>query len=127
MKNILKSAGAVLAGMVTGAALSIGTDFALSALHVFPPVESRSFLPWMLGLALFYRCIYTIAGGYVTAMLAPQNPMSHVAILGIIGVVLSTVGAAVGWNLSHHWYPIALIVIAFPCTWLGGTLRVRNQ
>ena len=127
MKNIFRSIGAVLAGIIAGAALSIGTDFALAALHVFPPVASTSFLPWMLVLALFYRSIYTVVSGYVTAMLAPQRPMLHVTILGIIGIIVSAIGAVVGWNLSQHWYPLALIVIALPCAWLGGTLRIHNR
>jgi hypothetical protein len=127
MKNIFRSVGAVLAGIITGAALTIGTDFTLATLHVFPPIASTSFLPWMLVLALFYRSIYTVVSGYVAAMLAPQRPTLHVAILGIIGIIVSTVGAVVGWNLSEHWYPLALIVIALPCAWLGGKLRIHNR
>jgi hypothetical protein len=127
MKDIFKSIGAVLAGIIVGAALSIGTDFTLAALHVFPPIASTSFLPWMLVLALFYRSLYTVASGYITAMLAPLRPMRHVAILGIIGIILSAVGAVVGWHLSQHWYPLALIVIALPCAWLGGKLRMHNR
>jgi len=62
-------------------------------------------------------------GGYVTARLAPDRPMRHVKILGTIGVVLSCVGVIVGWNLSEHWYPIALAITAFPATWFGGSMK----
>jgi len=55
-----------------------------------------------------------VAGGYVTAALAPNNPMRHV-------------GVFVAWHLSRHWYPIALVVTALPCTWLGGKLKRNNQ
>lgn len=126
-KKVFKSIGAVLAGIVMGAALSIGTDFTLAALRIFPPVESRSFLPWMLGLALFYRSVYTVASGYITAMLAPQRPMRHVVILGIVGILVSAGGVVAGWNLSQHWYPIALVIIALPCAWLGGKLRIHKH
>src|SRR5258708_27251802 len=37
--------------------------------------------------------------------------------LGLIGVVVSILGTIAGWDLSAHWYPIALIITALPCTW----------
>lgn len=126
MKNILKSIGAVLAGIVVGAALSIGTDLTLAALHIFPPLGSTAFLPWMLGAALFYRCVYTVASGYITAMLALRRPMCHVIILGVIGILVSAAGVVASWKQSERWYPIALVVIALPCAWIGGRLRVHE-
>lgn len=123
----LKSIGAVLAGIIVLAALSVITDTILEKAGIFPPPEQGLFITWMLALALTYRCIYQIIGGYVTAALAPSNPKKHVTILGIIGVVLSIVGIVVGWNLSQHWYPIALAVLAYPTVWLGGKLRTRNS
>lgn len=125
--NTFKSIGSVLGGMLAGALLSIGTDFILEGLHVFPAIGNGLFVSWMLAVALIYRGIYTVIGGYVTAMLAPQNPMKHVLILGIIGIVVSTIGTIAGWNLSAHWYPIALTLIALPCTWWGGKLRLRKM
>lgn len=122
-KNIFKSIGAVLAGVITIVALSVGTDFVLESLGIFTPPDQGFFTPWMLMLALVYRCIYAVAGGYVTAMLAPNRPMRLAIILGLIGIVASTLGAIVMWDRSAHWYPIALIITALPCTWLGGKLK----
>ncbi len=119
----LKSIGAVLAGLLTVVILSVATDAILEKLGVFPPQNKGLFITWMLVLAFFYRGIYTIIGGYITARLAPANPMRHVTILGIIGIVLGTLGVIVGWDLSQHWYPISLAIAAFPLTWLGGKLR----
>jgi hypothetical protein len=80
----------------------------------------------MLMVALAYRCLFAIAGGYVTAMLAPNRPMRHAIILGLIGVVASILGTITGWNLSAHWYPILLILTSLPCTWLGGKLKISQ-
>lgn len=124
-KNTLKSIGAVLAGFVTVVVLSVGTDSVLEARGVFPPLEKGLFITWMLIVALVYRCIYTVAGGYVTALLAPDRPTRHAIILGIIGIVAGTIGVVVGWDLSAHWYPIALVITALPCTWLGGKLKTK--
>lgn len=123
--NRLKSVGAVLAGFVTVVVLSVGTDSVLEKLGIFPPPDQGLFITWMLVLALVYRCAYTVAGGYVTALFAPNRPLRHVIILGLIGIVAGSVGVVVGWNLSAHWYPIALVITALPCTWLGGKLKTN--
>jgi hypothetical protein len=123
--NTLKSIGAIFSGVVTVVVLSTGTDFILESTGIFPSrTEPGSYTLWMLLLALIYRCVYTAAGGYVTARYAPNRPMRHVIILGIIGIVAATAGTIVTWNLApQHWYPIALIVTALPCTWYGGKLK----
>lgn len=122
-KQTFKSIGAVLLGFLTVVVLSTVTDVVLEALGIFPPVADGLFVTWMLILAFFYRSVYAVVGGYVTAMLAPDNRMKHVKILGILGTLGGVAGIFVGWNMSDHWYPIALAVTAFPLVWFGGTLR----
>ena len=124
-KNMAKTIWAVFAGFLTVVILSVGTDSILEKLGIFPPPDQGLFITWMLVLALIYRCVYTVAGGYVTAWLAPDRPMRHAIILGIIGTVAATIGVVVGWNLSQHWYPISLVVTALPCTWVGGKLKTK--
>lgn len=123
--NTLKSIGAVVAGFAAVFILSVGSDYILESSGFFPgTAHPELYTSSMLFLALIYRCIYTIAGGYLTAMLAPGNPVRHAVILGSIGTVAALGGAIAGWNLSAHWYPIALVVTGLPCTWLGGKLFV---
>lgn len=116
---------AVVVGLFTGALLSIAVDVVLHQLHFFPPLgEPVSSGP--LAIATIYRAIFSIFGCYVTARMAPQNPMKHALILGVFGVVFSAIGAITTWNrgpaFGPHWYPVALVVIALPCAWLGGKL-----
>ena len=125
-KNTFKSIGAILAGMITIVALSVGTDSVLESVGIFPPPDQGLFISWMLMLALVYRSVFAVAGGYVTARLAPIQPMRHVFLLGIIGVVASIFGTIAGWDLSAHWYPILLVLTALPCTWLGGKLSMNQ-
>lgn len=121
--NILKSIGAIVAGIITIVVLSTLTDFILEKLGIFPPPEQGLFITWMLLLAFIYRSVYAVLGGYVTAALAPVNPMRHSIILGVIGTVVSIIGVFAGWDLSEHWYPIALVLTSLPCTWLGAKLK----
>jgi hypothetical protein len=82
--------------------------------------------PW---LALSYRTVYSVASGYVTALLAPHARMRHVVVLGIIGLIAGTAGVigTMDLGLGPRWYPIALAVTAFPSVWLGGWLYVNRH
>jgi hypothetical protein len=75
-------------------------------------------------IATSYRIVISIAGGWLTARLAPANPMKHALILGIVGTILGIVGIAVTWKLAlgPRWYPIALAVLALPQCWAGGKI-----
>jgi hypothetical protein len=126
--KIIKSILAVFAGLVFIFLSHSLTDFVLESAGVFPPPSEGLHVTWMLLLALVYRIVLSIIGCFITAKLAPQNPMKHALILGFIGVFLGTVGAvvAIPMNLSPMWYPIALIFISLPCAWVGGKLASPN-
>ena len=117
-----RSAVAVLGGLVAVFVLSLGTDQVLHTLQVFPPWGQPMYETGLLLLALAYRIVYGVVGGYVTARLAPRHPMRHALALGVVGLGLSTAGAIGMRDLGPSWYPIALVVSALPCAWLGGVL-----
>ena len=125
-RHIGRSIGAVLAGFAAVVILSLGADVAMHATGVFPPL-GQPMSDALLLLATVYRTAFAIAGTYLTARLAPDRPMRHAMVGGVIGLVLSTVGAVVTWNMGPafgpHWYPLALIATALPCAWVGGKLR----
>ena len=125
--NIVKGIGAVLAGIIFIVVTHTVTDLVLEKLGIFTPPDQGLHITWMVVTATIYRSIYTVAGGYLTAALAPNRPMLYAVILGLIGIAASTAGAIVmiPRNLGPTWYPIALIVLALPCTWLGGKLKTR--
>jgi hypothetical protein len=108
-----------------------GRQAKLEATGVFPPIEEQRehgfTTGWMVALAFAYRLVFTVVGGYVTAALAPNLPMRHVIILGIIGIVLGILGAISTWGTTPAWFSIALIILGLPCVWLGAKLRMRKQ
>ncbi len=117
--------------MFAGVILSLGTDIVLHATGVFPPWgQSMVGFDGPLLLATIYRTVYGVAGSYLAARLAPDRPMLHAMILGIVGLVVSLVGAIVTWNkgpaFGPHWYPLALVVLAIRTAWAGGKLRVMQ-
>jgi peptidoglycan/LPS O-acetylase OafA/YrhL len=125
-----RSVGAVVAGFICTALLSVGTDAFMYARGIFPaPGEAMS--EGLFLWAATYRLAFTVLGGYMTAALAPHRPMSHVLILGTIGALAATAGAVAAWNagpaFGPRWYPILLVVTALPCVWAGGMLQMRRQ
>jgi hypothetical protein len=70
-----------------------------------------------------------IFGGWLTARLAPTQPMTHVMILGAVGTLLGLVGVVATWNmgLGPRWYPIALAVLAIPQCWVGGRIYMMRK
>jgi hypothetical protein len=118
----LRSAWAVLAGVLVVIVLSTVTDQVLHVLKVYPPWGEPMFDPRLNLLALSYRVVFTVLGAYLTARLAPYAPMRHVWIYGVVGLVLGTLGAVatIPKHWGPSWYPIMLVVTALPCAWAGG-------
>ena len=128
MSPTARSITAIVVGFFAIVILSIGTDVLMHQLGIFPRngqgMTNRLFL-----LATAYRTLISIFGCYLAAKLAPSKPMKHAMWLGIIGLVFALFGVAVSWNrpeLGPHWYPIALVVVALPCAWMGGKLCERQ-
>lgn len=124
-----KSVAAVFLGFLVVFVLSLGTDQVLHMLNVYPPWGQPMFDTGLYILALSYRSVFTVIGGYVTAKLAPHSPMRHVWTLGIIGFVVAMAGAiaTIPMKLGPAWYPIVLAIIGLPCVWLGGVLYLRRH
>lgn len=124
-RRLWRSTGSVLAGVLAIIVLSIGTDMVLHATGVFPAL-GQPMADALFVLATAYRTVYGVAGGYITARLAPDRPMQHALALGAVGLALSIVGAVATWGrepaLGPAWYPLALVALTMPQCWAGGKL-----
>jgi hypothetical protein len=127
-RRIVRSISAIVAGFLVIVVLSTLTDVLLHATGIYPPwfqyMPDRLFL-----LATAYRSVYAVLGGYSTARLAPDRPVMHALILGLIGVIGNSLGAVAAWNkgpeLGPKWYPLVLIATSVPLVWLGARLNHR--
>jgi hypothetical protein len=132
--NTLKSVGAVFTGAFVAILLSVGTDALMHMIHMFPRIGEPISDSRALAIATVYRGIYGIFGAYITAWMAPQRPMLHAMILGSLGLLASVAGVVATWDkgpeYGPHWYPISLVVLALPQSWLGAKIfeitRDRN-
>jgi hypothetical protein len=112
----------VVAGLLFILVVTTLVDVLLHSTGIYPPggkLDDRLAL-----LATSYRIVISVAGAWLTARLAPGNPMKHALILGWVGVILGLIGVVATWSmgLGPRWYPIALVLLALPQCWLGGKL-----
>ena len=124
-RRSIRSTAAVLVGFVAVAMLSGVTDQVLHMMNVYPPWGEPMYAPGLNLLALSYRVLYTMLGGYVTARLAPCAPMRHVIVLAVVGAISGAASAIISVtaaDIGPDWYPIAIAVTAFPSVWAGGRL-----
>lgn len=126
--TILKSIGAVVAGLIFIGVTHSVTDAILENLGVLPDGHLNVSAELIL-FVIFYRAVFSFAGCYLTAALAPKSPMKHALILGGIGTILSAVGAIVtaNMNIAPAWYAWSLAATALPIAWLAGQLYVRRN
>lgn len=131
MKAWLASTGSVVAGLVVTAGGATLADMAMHAAGIFPAAPQVMSDP-LFALASAYRAVFTVAGGYATARLAPGRPMRHAWLLAGIGVAAGLAGViayyvAGGDRLGPAWYALSLPLEAIPCVWLGARLAVRRR
>jgi hypothetical protein len=121
-RRVLRGIGAVLAGVLANIVLAGTIDFALYATRVYPPMFQP--MPDQLwALALAYRVVIAVIGGFLTARLAPAWPMRHVMALGGIETALSALCVVANWNkveFGPHWFAISVAVSSLPLAALGG-------
>ena len=128
-RKILRRIGAVLGALVLVVILDVTIDVIMHATGIYPPwFQPMATSLWLL--AIGYRMLDGTIGGYVAARLAPDRPMAHALVLGIIGLFLSSAGAIASWNkgpeFGPRWYPLSLVVLSMPCALFGGYLRTRQ-
>jgi len=131
MKRWLASTGAVIAGFLITALASTAADALMYSTGIFPS-SPKSMSEILFVLATAYRACFIVAGGYVTARLAPGRPMRHAWVLAGIGLLAGTAGVvyyftAGGAELGPAWYAISIALEAVPCVWIGGQLAASRR
>ena len=126
----LRSVLAVLAGVAVNVVLSFLTDLFMRTLKVFPALDQPMY-DAQCAIATLYRIVYGVLGSYVIARLAPNRPMGHALVSGVLGLIASTAGVITTRNamppLGPRWYALALVITALPCAWAGAKVYEAQQ
>lgn len=125
---MLRSILAVIAGSITWMVTALGTDAIVMSL--FPQwynnggrVES---VPVLL-FAGFYSLLFSVLGGYVTALIARRSEMLHVFILGVLQLLMGIMATIKFWDTAPVWYHLTFLALLIPANLLGGQWRLMQK
>ena len=121
-----RSIVAIVVGFVVIALLSVGTDHALRALLPGYFVGGRTDSVMVLVLVLLYVGFYATFGCWLAARLAPNRPMRHAIVLGLLGLAFNVMGTIAAWDTAPRWYHLTALVLVMLWAWLGGHIRERQ-
>jgi hypothetical protein len=128
-RRVLRSVGAVLAGLLVNIVVVGALEQVLRATGIFPSMgQPMADQQWAIALA--NRVVFAVVGGWLTARLAPAGPMRHVVVLGGIETVLSVLFVLINWNkgpeFGPHWFGISVAITCVPLAVLGGMLGAKR-
>jgi uncharacterized membrane protein YeaQ/YmgE (transglycosylase-associated protein family) len=146
-RSILRTVGAIVAGIVVLAALSFGIEAAADPLmmrffsRTFPNAAALNHtIPGQLAMFV-YTFLSIVAGGYVAAWIAStpvrrsgapgapvarEHPLRDAVIMGVVEALFTA------WIMTAKFHQPLLhscivgVVVCIPSAWLGGNLRVRT-
>lgn len=122
-----RSVMAIVVGFLFIGLLAFGADAVLrSAMpDAFDAAGRVTSVPILI-LMLAYVGVFAVAGCYLAARLAPNKPMRHALILGVLGLVFNIAGSMAMWNTAPAWYHVTALALVMPYAWLGGRIRERQ-
>jgi hypothetical protein len=74
---------------------------------------------------LGYSFAAAMAGGYVTAWIAGNNPLIHVLALALIVLLLSALSALQQRGKQPIWYQLLLVALTPAGIFVGGMIRLK--
>ena len=125
---MLRSILAVIAGSVVWMITALGTDSVLMALAPawFDGNGRVESVPVLLFMA-FYSLLFSVLGGYVTALLARRREVLHAFILGLLQLAMGIAATVKFYDTAPFWYHALFLVLLVPANVLGGQLRVMQK
>jgi hypothetical protein len=119
---LLRGALAVIAGLALFALGLFAANAAGTAiLGAEPEWINRSTNTRVVWLFVNVACM--IAGGYVTAWIAPRARVAHAVIVGIIQTGFTLAAFLTLKGDTPTWLWVAGMVVTVPAAWLGGRLK----
>lgn len=121
---MMRSVWAVVAGFLFIMVLSLGTDAIMNTMWPkFFNANGGTSNVVILCLTIVYVGVFAVVGSYITARLAPSQPMKHALILGVTGLAFTVAATTRLWNTEPAWYNILNVLLVMPYAWFGGRLR----
>jgi hypothetical protein len=117
---------AILGGYAAIGILVVLTDQFFAAL--IPGFRQMAMPPiYYFGISLFTDTFYTIAGGYLCALIAREHVRRATIGLMIGGEIVGIASQVAAWREVPHWFGFALLILFPPAIWIGSMLQARGQ
>ena len=123
-----RSVLSVLAGAVLWTALWLPFTTAMQAAFpdVVVPEQYLGHAPTLLTF-IAASVVFSVAAGYLTALVAATKPVHHAFALGILQLALGIAFEASYWELMPVWYHLVFLVLLIPGNVWGGVLRANRR
>jgi membrane glycosyltransferase len=120
---IVRSILAIVAGFLFIGALAFGAGAGLQSAGIMPPAGEPLTDIGPILLETVYVALFAITGCWLAAWLAPDRPMRHALILGVLGLAFNLMGAVATWGQRPAWSTVLNLALVMPYAWIGGRLR----
>lgn len=82
-----------------------------------------------LVFSICMEAIFSVGGGYLTALIAGRKEMLHSIILAAVFCLLGVISLILydAEKMGSIWLPLSTIVINAPCAVLGGWMRKKSK
>lgn len=117
---------AVFSGWILIQILVTVTDEVVIRLFAGQRAAGQPVPEWMAGARLAWGALYTMLGGWLTVLLAPERPWRHALYLIVLGETMGLVYGASSLGELPFWYVAALLALFPPAVLAGAWLRLRG-
>ncbi|MGP0074823.1 MAG: hypothetical protein ACLPWF_23165 [Bryobacteraceae bacterium] len=119
---MVRIAVAILAGYASVGVLVVLTDLIFAA--AIPGFRTMPTEPvYYFVIVTFTDALYSVAGGYLCAVIARAAVRNATLGLMIFGEIIGVVSVVLGWNIQPHWFALALLMLFPIAVWYGSRLR----
>jgi hypothetical protein len=124
---MVRSIVAIVVGFLFIGALAMGTDALVrAAVPTAFDAAGRTDSVALLLFTIVYVGVFAVAGCWLAARLAPNRPMRHAMILGVLGLAFNVMGSIAMWDTAPAWFHVVSLALVLPFAWLGGWIRERQ-
>jgi ABC-type multidrug transport system permease subunit len=125
---MLRSILAIIAGSVAWMVTALGMDAVMMAIvpHLYDANGKVESLPLLL-FSMTYSLLFSVLGGYVTALVAKRKELQHALALGVLQFVMGIAATIKFFDTAPLWYHVVFLTLLIPAILVGGQLRMMQK
>jgi hypothetical protein len=124
---MLRSAGAVAAGILVLTVLAFGLEWAVLAGSGEKAGLTPHSMSTSVRIVVSILTLFSVAvGGYVTAWLAARRPVAHAITMGLIELAMTAALLASTSIEGPRWIAVGAMILLVPAAWFGGYARTTG-